>query len=94
MRELERVAARSTALRPLWPRLEVLANAKKSGRTLVVVHHDLTTAAEYFDRLILLKQRMYAYGPPERVLREDLLSEVYEGKLRVFADLRKMEGKA
>jgi len=55
----------------------------------VVVHHDLVTASEYFDRLILIKQRLYAYGPPDAVLQEDLLSEVYEGKLRVFSDLKK-----
>lgn len=67
--------------------LDVLEQAKKTGRTLVVVHHDLATAAEYFDRLILIKQRLYAYGPPEAVLREDLLSEVYEGKLRIFSDI-------
>lgn len=67
--------------------LDVLEQAKSAGKTLVVVHHDLTTAAEYFDQLILIKQRLYAYGPPGVVLREDLLSEVYEGRLRVFADL-------
>ena len=67
--------------------LDVLEQAKANGRTLVVVHHDLTTASEYFDRLLLVKQRLFAYGPPEIVLREDLLSEVYEGKLRVFASL-------
>lgn len=72
--------------------LEVLERAKAAGRTLVVVHHDLATAAEYFDRLILIKQRLYAYGAPSAVLREDLLSEVYEGRLRVFADLAKKEG--
>jgi manganese/iron transport system ATP-binding protein/manganese/zinc/iron transport system ATP- binding protein len=60
--------------------LDVLQRAKETGRTLVVVHHDLTTAAEYFDLLILIKQRLYAYGTPEMVLQEDLLSEVYEGK--------------
>ena len=69
--------------------LDVLEQAKSAGKTLVVVHHDLTTAAEYFDQLILIKQRLYAYGPPGVVLREDLLSEVYEGRLRVFADLIK-----
>jgi len=64
--------------------LDVLQRAKDSGRTLVVVHHDLTTAAEYFDRLALIKQRLYAYGPPEAVLQEELLSEVYEGSLKAF----------
>ena len=67
--------------------LDVLERTKHSGRTLVVVHHDLTTAAEYFDSLVLLKQRLFAHGAPEQVLQRDLLSEVYEGKLRVFANL-------
>lgn len=74
--------------------LDVLAGTKAAGKTLVVVHHDLTTAAEYFDRLILIKQRLYAYGPPEAVLRSDLLSEVYEGKLRVFESLPGSEASA
>jgi manganese/iron transport system ATP-binding protein/manganese/zinc/iron transport system ATP- binding protein len=71
--------------------LDVLDRAKESGRTLVVVHHDLSTAAEYFDRLALIKQRLYAYGSPEAVLNEDLLSEVYEGKLKIFTEIKKAD---
>lgn len=67
--------------------LDVLERAKQAGKTLVVVHHDLSTAAEYFDKLILIKQRLYAYGPPRAVLREDLLSKVYEGRLRIFSSV-------
>jgi len=67
--------------------LEVLKQTKLAGRTLMVVHHDLTTAAEYFDSLILLKQRMYAYGRPDAVLHQQLLSEVYEGNLRIFSQI-------
>lgn len=67
--------------------LDVLERTKKTGRTLVVVHHDLATAAEYFDILILLKQRLYAFGPPEAVLKPELLAEVYEGNLRAFDNL-------
>lgn len=65
--------------------LDVLERAKNAGKTLVVVHHDLSTAAEYFDNLILIKQRMYAYGPPQAVLQEELLSRVYEGRLKIFS---------
>ena len=72
--------------------LEVLERAKKSGKTLVVVHHDLSTAAEYFDKLLLIKQRLYAYGEPYMVLQEDFLSQVYEGKLKIFKDVVKKEG--
>jgi ABC-type Mn2+/Zn2+ transport system ATPase subunit len=72
--------------------LDVLRLSREAGRTLVVVHHDLATAAEYFDTLILIKQRLFAAGPPAAVLQGDLLSAVYEGNLRVFADLAKQEG--
>ncbi len=71
--------------------LDVLDRAKRVGKTLVVVHHDLTTAAEYFDKLILIKQRMFAYGPPQTVLREELLSKIYEGRLRIFGNVLKSE---
>ena len=66
---------------------EVLERMRAAGRTLVVVHHDLTTAAEYFDKLLLLKQRLYAYGEPGKVLKEELLCEVYEGRLRAFTSV-------
>lgn len=69
--------------------LDVLSEAKKAGITLVVVHHDLATASEYFDKLLLVKQRLYAAGPPSLVFRQELLTEVYEGKLKVFTDLIK-----
>jgi manganese/iron transport system ATP-binding protein/manganese/zinc/iron transport system ATP- binding protein len=72
--------------------LDVLRLSKAAGRTLVVVHHDLATAAEYFDTLVLVKQRLFAVGPPAKVLQADLLSQVYEGKLRVFADLAARQG--
>jgi len=67
--------------------LDVLERTKASGRTLIVVHHDLATAAEYFDLIALVKQRLYAFGPPEVVLQPDLLAEVYEGRLHAFAAL-------
>lgn len=67
--------------------LDVLQETKEQGKTLVVVHHDLATAAEYFDLLILLKQRLYGFGVPGKILDPQLLCEVYEGNLKVFAEL-------
>ena len=68
--------------------LDVLESTRETGRTLVVVHHDLATASEYFDSLVLLKQRLFAFGTPGQVLHPELLSEVYEGTLRIFANLQ------
>ncbi|MBL7076992.1 MAG: metal ABC transporter ATP-binding protein [Kiritimatiellae bacterium] len=60
----------------------LLAGAREEGKTVVVVHHDLETAAEFFDRVVLLNRRVYAYGPPREVLEPNLLAEVYGGTLR------------
>ena len=67
--------------------LDVLEETRKQGKTLIVVHHDLATAAVYFDLLILLKQRLFGFGPPHQVLDPQLLCEVYEGNMKVFAEL-------
>ena len=62
----------------------LLNDARDSGKTVLVVHHDLDTAAEFFDRIILLNRRVYAYGPPDQVLEPRLLAEVYGGKVLAF----------
>lgn len=67
--------------------LDVLEQTRAAGRTLIVVHHDLATAAEYFDLVVLMKQRLIAAGPPSAVLHPELLAEVYEGRLHAFEAL-------
>ena len=71
--------------------LDVLEETRKQGKTLIVVHHDLATAAEYFDLLILLKQRLFGFGTPQQVLDPQLLCEVYEGNMKVFAELSEVK---
>jgi manganese/iron transport system ATP-binding protein/manganese/zinc/iron transport system ATP- binding protein len=63
----------------------LLAEARDRNKTVVVVHHDLETAAEFFDKVVVLNRRLFAYGPPRKVLQEDLLADVYGGKLRTFS---------
>jgi iron complex transport system ATP-binding protein len=48
------------------------------GRGLVLVLHDLSQAAQYADRIIVLDHgQIVADGPPGSVITEDLLAEVY-----------------
>lgn len=52
--------------------------AHTTGRTVVVVLHDLTLAAQYADHLVVMGNgEIAAQGPPVRVLSAELLREVF-----------------
>jgi manganese/zinc/iron transport system ATP- binding protein len=67
------------------------------GKTLLVVHHDLPTAREYFDMLLLLNMRVVAFGPTVEVYRNDLLQTTYGGRLTILSEVaeavREREGR-
>ncbi|KAA3648916.1 MAG: metal ABC transporter ATP-binding protein [Bacteroidetes bacterium] len=75
--------------------LNLLTEMKNQGKTVIVVHHDLQTAKDYFDWIVLLNTRLVAVGPKDDIFREDLLQEAYGGKLNVLSkvgDLIKEKG--
>ena len=65
--------------------LELLSSMKKQGKTIIVVHHDLQTAYEFFDWFILMNTRMVACGPKEQVFNQELLQEAYGGQLTLLS---------
>ena len=65
--------------------LELVDDLRRSdGLTVVAAMHDLSTAARFADRLVLIDRgRLVAHGSPAEVLDADLLSEVYRTPLTV-----------
>jgi len=58
--------------------MQKLQAVARSGAAVVVVMHDLTLAARFCDRVVLLGQgRIQGEGAPEVVLSDDLLARVY-----------------
>ena len=56
----------------------VLSDLRSSGVGVIAVLHDLNLAARYADRIgIMSRGELTAIGPPEEVLRADLLTEIY-----------------
>lgn len=64
--------------------LLLFSEMKQQGKTVVVVHHDLQTAKDYFDWIVLLNTRLVASGPKEEIFKDELLQEAYGGKLNVL----------
>ncbi|HUR30195.1 MAG TPA: metal ABC transporter ATP-binding protein [Saprospiraceae bacterium] len=57
--------------------IRVLRKLSKEGKTLLVVHHDLATVKEYFDQVILINQRVIAYGDTDTTFIGDNIAKAY-----------------
>ena len=64
--------------------MEIMRSKAKEGKTLLVVHHDLASADEYFDKVILLNQRLIAYGDTETTFTKELISMAYGPQLTIL----------
>ena len=65
--------------------ITLLKDMRAAGKTVLVVHHDLQSAAEYFDWIVLLNTRLVASGPVADVFTPELLQEAYGGKLTLLS---------
>ena len=67
--------------------VKLLEDLREAGKTVLVVNHDLQSARNYFDMLILLNMRLVAFGPTEEVFTPELLQKTYGGRLTILADV-------
>ncbi|NTU16734.1 manganese ABC transporter ATP-binding protein MntB [Bacillus subtilis] len=72
--------------------MTLLAELKEKGKTVLVVHHDLQTAEDYFDWILLLHLRKIAFGPAENVFTIENLRKTYGGRLTFLKDKVLAEG--
>jgi manganese/zinc/iron transport system ATP- binding protein len=61
--------------------IDILKELRSSGKTVVVVHHDLQTVAEYFDWVTLMNVRCIASGPVPEVFTDKNLRLAYGGRV-------------
>ncbi|MBW4621260.1 MAG: metal ABC transporter ATP-binding protein [Cyanosarcina radialis HA8281-LM2] len=57
-----------------------------SGKTVLVVNHDLGESIAHFDDLILLNTELIAAGSRQQVLSQENLYRAYDGKVMFFAE--------
>lgn len=69
----------------------VRAHCDERATAAVIITHDINLAAQFADRIVLLKSgHMIATGSPSEVLTEDLLSDVLE--IRILVDAHPLSG--
>ena len=65
----------------------VLAGLRAEGKLVTVVHHDLRTAAAWFDEVALVDMRLVAAGPVAEVLTPENLQRTYAGRLDLLDEI-------
>ena len=65
--------------------IALLKRLRDEGRTVIVVHHDLTTVQSYFDWLVMLNVRIIAQGTVAEVYTPENLRAAYGRQLALIA---------
>ena len=67
--------------------IDLLRELRTRGKTVVCVHHDLESAPDYFDWLVLLNVRVIADGPFEQTFTTEDLARTYGGRTHLLSRL-------
>ena len=61
--------------------MNTLRDLKKAGKTVLIVHHDLSKVPHYFDQVLLVNREVIAFGPTKETFTETNLKEAYGNRL-------------
>lgn len=57
--------------------IDILKGLRDKGKTIFIVHHDLSKVEQYFDDLILLNKELIKAGAVENVVKPELMNKAY-----------------
>lgn len=64
--------------------IKILKKLAAENKSVLVVHHDLSTVDAYFNKVILLNQRMISYGDTETTFTKENIAKAYGGQLPIL----------
>ena len=68
--------------------INIMKSLAKNGKTILVVHHDLTTVEEYFSKVIMINQRLITFGDTKEVFTQENISKAYGAQLTMLQKVR------
>ncbi|SDO34417.1 metal ABC transporter ATP-binding protein [Halobacillus aidingensis] len=57
------------------------------GKTVIVVHHDLSKANDYFNQLILLNKELIGFGSVQEVFQTEIIEKAYQGQFAFMKEI-------
>lgn len=67
--------------------VNILKELCRQGKTVIVVHHDLSKANDYFNQLILLNKELISFGTVEEVFKPDVIAKAYQGQFAFMNEI-------
>lgn len=64
--------------------INILRELRREGKTIFVVHHDLTKVEGFFDDVILINKELIGCGPVNQVFVPKLVEEAYDTSLEML----------
>lgn len=64
--------------------MELVHSLAHQGKLVLIIHHDLAKVKDYFDRIIMINQRVVAIGPTEEVFTDANIRKTYGGQLTML----------
>ncbi|NND06934.1 MAG: metal ABC transporter ATP-binding protein [Saprospiraceae bacterium] len=71
--------------------IQILQDLANDGKTLMVIHHDLSTVEAYFDHVIMLNQRLIAHGQTNLTFTRANIEHTYKAQLPILHKTGLME---
>ncbi len=70
--------------------IQILKDLRDQGKTILVVHHDLKTAHDYFDQTLLINTSLVSSGKTEDSLSTDNLARAYGQKGELLGEATRL----
>lgn len=67
--------------------VKILKELCGQGKTVMVVHHDLSKATHYFNQLILLNKELISYGSTTEVFQSNVIEKAYQGQFVFLTEM-------
>ncbi len=64
--------------------ITIMKKLASENKTLLVVHHDLTSVEQYFSKVIMINQRLIAYGNTKEIFTSENISKCYGPQLTML----------